>query len=143
MDSAGRLGALDPVDSRCAAEGIPIPNPLQPERAKTMSTSRASTNTYATPAFWGRLWRSCGIQAVGLFIIAYIIYGYQPQVGAPADALVAFYEGGRTRILIAAVFSGFAVLNLMCLRQHSGPLWLMRDRTVGARRRLSHGPASR
>ena len=47
------------------------------------------------------------------FIIAYVIYGYQPQVGASADALVAFYDGDRTRILIAAVFSGLAVLNLM------------------------------
>jgi magnesium-transporting ATPase (P-type) len=63
--------------------------------------------------FWERLWRSAGIQSVGLFIIAYVIYGYQPQVGASADAVVAFYEGNRTRILIAAVFSGLAVLNLM------------------------------
>jgi hypothetical protein len=48
-----------------------------------------------------------------LFIIAYVIYGNQPQVGASADALVAFYEGDRTRILIAAVLSGMAILNLM------------------------------
>jgi hypothetical protein len=68
---------------------------------------------YNTPVFWERLWRSSGIQSVGLFLIAYLIYGYQPQVGAPADALVAFYDGNRTRILIAAVFSGLAVLNLM------------------------------
>lgn len=78
-----------------------------------MSTSPAPINTYTTPAFWERLWRSSGIQAVGLFTIAYVIYGYQPQIGAPDDALVAFYNGGRARILIAAVFSGFAVLNLM------------------------------
>ena len=73
----------------------------------------ASTSVYTTPAFWERLWRSSGIQSVGLFIIAYVIYGYQPQVGAPADALVAFYDGDRTRILIAAIFSGLAILNLM------------------------------
>jgi hypothetical protein len=59
------------------------------------------------------LWRWSGIQSAALFIIAYVIYGYQPQVSAPADALVAFYEGNRTRILIATVFSGIAVLNLM------------------------------
>jgi hypothetical protein len=59
------------------------------------------------------LWRSSGIQSVGLFIIAFIIYGYQPQVGATPDALVAFYDGARTRILIAAIFAGLAVLNLM------------------------------
>jgi hypothetical protein len=50
-----------------------------------------STSVYTTPAFWERLWRSAGIQSVGLFIIAYFIYGYQPQVGAPSDALMAFY----------------------------------------------------
>jgi hypothetical protein len=84
-----------------------------------MSTStstpamNSSTSVYATGVFWERLWRSAGIQSIGLFIIAYVIYGYQPQVGAPADAVVAFYEGDRTRILIAAIFSGLAVLNLM------------------------------
>jgi hypothetical protein len=80
--------------------------------ASTTATN-SSTSVYNTPVFWERLWRSSGIQSVGLFLIAYLIYGYQPQVGAPADALVAFYDGNRTRILIAAVFSGLAVLNLM------------------------------
>jgi hypothetical protein len=84
-----------------------------------MSTSTStpamtsSTSVYATGVFWERLWRSSGIQSIGLFIIAYLIYGYQPQVGAPADAVVAFYEGDRMRILIAAVFAGLAVLNLL------------------------------
>jgi hypothetical protein len=84
-----------------------------------MSTStstpamNSSTSVYATGVFWERLWRSAGIQSIGLFIIAYVVYGYQPQVGASADAVVAFYEGDRTRILIAAIFSGLAVLNLM------------------------------
>lgn len=73
----------------------------------------ASTSVYTSPVLWERLWRSSGIQSVGLFIIAYLIYGYQPQVGAPADALVAFYDGDRTRILIAAVVSGLAIVNLM------------------------------
>src|SRR5256886_13842454 len=60
-----------------------------------------------------RSWRLSGINFVAFAIIAYVIYGYQPQVGAPADALVAFYDGHRTRILIAAAFSGLNVLNLM------------------------------
>jgi len=79
------------------------------------STTRgtSSTSVYATPAFWERFWRTGGIQFVVLFIIAYLIYGYQPPVGAPADALTAFYGGNRTRILIAAVFSGLAILNLL------------------------------
>jgi hypothetical protein len=73
----------------------------------------SSTNVYTTGAFWERLWRTAGIQFVGLFVVAYAVYGYQPQVGAPADALVAFYGGERIRILIAAALSGLAVLNLM------------------------------
>ena len=42
-----------------------------------------------------------------------MVYGHQPQVGASADALAAFYDGDRMRILIATVFYGLAVLNLM------------------------------
>jgi hypothetical protein len=79
-----------------------------PATAKTSSTS-----VYTTPVFWEGLWRQSGIHFVVFFIIAYVIYGYQPGVGAPADTLVAFYDGDRTRILIAAVVSGLAVLNLM------------------------------
>ena len=68
-----------------------------------------STSVYAAPLFWERLWRSAGIQSVGLFIIGYVIYGYRPHVGASADALVAFYDADRARILIAAVFFGMAL----------------------------------
>jgi hypothetical protein len=82
-----------------------------------MSTSTipvtSSTSVYTTPAFWERLWRTGGIQSLGCFILAYIIYGHQPQVGASSGALSAFYNGDRMHILIAAVFSGLGVLNLM------------------------------
>ena len=82
-----------------------------------MSTSRMATSSSTSAnfggAFWERLWRTAGIQFTGLFVIASIIYGYQPHVGASAGALVAFYDGDRARILIAAVFAGLAVLNLM------------------------------
>jgi hypothetical protein len=77
----------------------------------TASTTAVSPST--TPAFWERLWRTSGLQFVGLFIMASLIYGSQPQVGASADALTAFYTGDRTRILIAAVFSGLNLLNLL------------------------------
>src|SRR5438105_9912690 len=80
--------------------------------ASTTATP-SSTSAYTTPAFWERLWRMSGINFVVFLIIAYVIYGYQPQVGAPADALVAFYDGHRTRILVAAVLAGMAVLNLL------------------------------
>jgi hypothetical protein len=42
-----------------------------------------------------------------------VLYGGQPGVGVPSDALVAFYTGDRTRILIAAVFAGLNILNFM------------------------------
>lgn len=71
------------------------------------------TSAYNTPAFWERLWRMSGIGFVALLVVAYIIYGNQPHIGASADALVAFYDGHRTRIIIAAVLSGMALLNLL------------------------------
>ena len=74
---------------------------------------RASTSVSTTPQFWERLWRTAGVQSVGLFVVAYFVYGNQPHVGASTEALVAFYQGARMRILIAAVLGGFAVLNLM------------------------------
>jgi hypothetical protein len=77
------------------------------------TTTTSSPGVYTTSAFWERLWRTSGINFVVFFFVAYVIYGYQPQVGASADALVAFYDGARTRILIAAVFAGLAVLNLL------------------------------
>jgi hypothetical protein len=83
--------------------------------AMTSSTKAmdSSTSTYSTPVFWEHLWRTSGLQFVGFFIITSVIYGYQPQVGATPDALVAFYNGDRARILVAAVFSGLNLLNLL------------------------------
>ena len=73
----------------------------------------ASTGMYNNPLFWERLWRSAGIQFLGTFIVGYFVYGSQPHIGASADALTAFYVGGRARILIATVFGGLSILNLM------------------------------
>jgi len=73
----------------------------------------SSSSAYTTLAFWERLWRTAGIQSAGLFIIGYVIYGYQPHIGASTDALAAFYDGDRTHILIAAVFFGLSILNLL------------------------------
>ena len=78
----------------------------------TAVTSSTSVKT-ARVSFWELLWRLAGIRFLVFFVIAYVIYGHQPQVGASADALVAFYHGDRTRILIAAVFSGLAILELL------------------------------
>jgi len=73
----------------------------------------SSASVYTTSAFWERLWRTSGLQFVGFFIITWVIYGYPPGVGAPPDALDAFYHGDRLRILIAAAFSGLNLLNLL------------------------------
>jgi hypothetical protein len=62
---------------------------------------------------WERSFRGNGIIAVVLFIVAYVIYGSQPKVGASAEELVSFYDGHRTRILIATVVLCFAVLCLI------------------------------
>lgn len=82
-----------------------------------MSTSTLAITPSASArfssAFWERLWRTSGLQFVVFFVITYVIYGYQPGVGAPTEALTAFYGGNRVRVLIAAVFSGLNVLNLM------------------------------
>jgi hypothetical protein len=79
----------------------------------SVPTASLSTSPYNSPAFWERLWRTGGIQSLFFFVIAYFVYGDQPQIGASPDTLVAFYSGDRTRILIAAVASGFAILNLI------------------------------
>jgi len=64
-------------------------------------------------ADWERTWRSNGVIFVVLFIVSWIIYGSQPKVGSSADKLVSFYDGDRTRILIAAVILAINILNLM------------------------------
>lgn len=61
---------------------------------------------------WERNWRGAGIGAALLFIVAYIVYGMQPKVGAATDKLVSYYDGDSTRILIATVITGFGILNL-------------------------------
>jgi hypothetical protein len=66
-----------------------------------------------TSVSWDRNWRGSGIFFVLLFIVSWVIYGSQPKVGASADKLVSFYDGDRTRILIAAAILGINILNLM------------------------------
>src|ERR1700727_3557214 len=80
--------------------------------SESTTAMTSSASVYTTRGFWEHLWRTAGLQFVGFFIIAYLIYGSQPQVGASADSLVAFYHGDRLRIMIAVVFAGLNVLNL-------------------------------
>jgi hypothetical protein len=62
---------------------------------------------------WERQWRSAGIVSFALVIVAFVIYGSQPKLGASADQLVSFFDGDRTRILIATVVFCFAFLELL------------------------------
>ena len=62
---------------------------------------------------WEKNWRGAGIGAVVFFIVGFVIYGGQPKVGASPEELVAFYDGDRTRILVASIVVGFAILNLL------------------------------
>jgi len=80
---------------------------------KSATTTMPSSSGVNTPAFWERMWSTSGIQFAFLLVITCVIYGSQPGVGAPSDALVAFYAGDRARILIAVVFAGLNILNLM------------------------------
>src|SRR5262245_45276864 len=73
----------------------------------------SSASAYNSPAFWERLWRVSGINFVVFFVVTYFIYGYQPNVGTSGDALVAFFNGSSTRILLAASLFGLNILNLM------------------------------
>jgi hypothetical protein len=59
-----------------------------------------------------KIWRGSGLGAALFFIVAYILYGMQPKVGAATDKLVSYYDGDSTRILIATVIVGFGILNL-------------------------------
>jgi hypothetical protein len=62
---------------------------------------------------WERNWRGSGIGAVLFFIVASVTYGGQPKVDASPEQLVSFYDGDRTRIFIASIILGFAILNLL------------------------------
>ena len=64
-------------------------------------------------ADWERIWRGSGVFFVVIFIIGWVIYGSQPKIGSSADTLVSFYDGDRTRILIAVTLLAFNVLNLL------------------------------
>lgn len=62
---------------------------------------------------WQRVWRGAGIQAVLFFALAYLVRGGQPEIGTSPESLASFYDGDSTRILIATVVFGFAILCLL------------------------------
>src|SRR5262245_19476160 len=73
----------------------------------------AKENSRFDEAFWERLWRTSGLNAVLFFIIAAVVYGNPPGVDASAAELASFYDGDSTRILIATFVVGLGTLNLL------------------------------
>jgi hypothetical protein len=66
-----------------------------------------------TTVNWERWARATGIGFVVLFVVAFIVFGDQPKVGASADKIVSFYDGDRSRVLTATVIFGVATLFLL------------------------------
>ena len=62
---------------------------------------------------WERNWRGAGVVFVVLTIVAFFVYGDQPNLGASPGELLSFFHGDRTRILIATVIFCFAFLELL------------------------------
>jgi hypothetical protein len=62
---------------------------------------------------WERNWRGSGVVFVVLVIVTFFIYGDQPKLGASPSDLVSFYDGDRTRVLIATVVFCLSFLELL------------------------------
>jgi hypothetical protein len=62
---------------------------------------------------WDMVFRSSGIGFAVLLVVAYLIRGAQPEVGASTRTLQSFYTGDRTRVLWGTFFLGFNLLNLL------------------------------
>src|SRR5262245_29062781 len=101
----------------------------------TASTSVSTGSGFTTGAFWDNLWRKSGINFVAISVVAYLIYPSQPEVGASPDAVAAFYNAERVRILIAAALAGWNVVNIMWFAAALRTVLGTRARTDGARRR--------
>jgi hypothetical protein len=82
---------------------------------------------------WDRLWSSAGMQFVLFFIVAYFIYGDQPKVGSSLDALVSFYDGNRTRILIATSSPAWRSLTFSGSQRRSRSVVRDAAKTAGGR----------
>ena len=142
--SEPRSGRCDDPRARGCLQGaetnaIPAERPSTREEmlmSSSTSTGRTVTMPDATTVnMWERLWRMNGVNVVLFFVAAYLVYGPQPKIGASANELVSFYDGDRTRILIAAVIFGLAVLNLMWFAAAIRTTLVKPAKAVGGRRR--------
>lgn len=82
---------------------------------------------------WDRIWRSSGIGAVLFLVVGGVLYGSSPEVGASAEKLVSFYDGDRTRILIATVVFCIGFLNLLWFAAALSTDPVMRAKAAGPR----------
>jgi hypothetical protein len=83
---------------------------------------------------WDRIWRGSGIGAVLFLVVAGALYGTSPKVGASAEKLDSFYDGDRTRILIATVIFCIGFLNLLWFAAALSTDLRDAGKAVGARR---------
>jgi len=81
--------------------------------AASTTAMAPSASAAAQRAMWDRQWRTAGLQFIGFSIIVAFLYGDLPQIGASGDTLAAFYGAHRTRILVASLFAGLNLLNLL------------------------------
>jgi hypothetical protein len=80
----------------------------------TTTTAAIAAPTTSNPAaMWERTWRMGGLLFVVLGIVTLVVGGLAPGIGASAEALVGFYDGNSTRVLLGAAFAGANLLNLL------------------------------
>jgi hypothetical protein len=84
---------------------------------------------------WERIWRGSGVVFVVLTVVAFLIYGSQPKLGASPAELLSFFHGDRTRILIATVVFCVSFLELLWFGRRSRACCVMPAWPAGAQRR--------
>lgn len=62
---------------------------------------------------WDRFAAACGMVSVAIFLVAGLVYGNAPDVGAEPTAVVDFFRENRDQVLWAVFIQGFGVLALL------------------------------
>jgi hypothetical protein len=88
---------------------------------------------------WERNWRGAGIGFAVLIVIAGLVYGDQPKLDASVQDLVSFYDGDRTRILIATVIFCLSFLELLWFGAALASVLRDADRGVWAAAAIASG----
>ena len=69
----------------------------------TLATTRSWSEGRFGHAYWERFWYLSAIQFIGLFIVAFIIQGTQPAVGASPGDLSAYYDIRTAGIIVVVL----------------------------------------